>query len=421
MLIAGTSIVDISPKKGVQLAGYPHCPRPNKGVHDPLYAACLYLSDGKNDISLVTVDLLYIGKQYVKKVREATGKTVMISASHTHSGPWASDVLASEYAEGICANEEYADFLCDRLCRCINEASKNTFGAVLGAGETLCGAEQGVGGNRRTKGGICDQTVNVLAVKDQNAMRACLVNYALHPTFLHAENELVSADYPAYIRRYFSFAYPDALTLFAQGASGDQSSRYHRTGQNFEESARVGTTIAAEARRCIENMDFCSHVPIDVRSEEIDLPMRRFLPEEQARQNLENAQKAFEAAKNADYIAMRNAELALFGAENAALFAKMHKNGFKTNELPCEIQIVTLGDTSIVGISGELFVCYALKIKSFSPSAKTFVFGATNGSLPGYVYPPEAEEEGGYEIGTSMLSALAGDKITAHVKKMMNR
>jgi len=87
MLIAGTAIIDISPEKGVELAGYPHSPRPNTGVHDPLYAACLYLNDGTADVALVTMDLLFFGKSYVKKIRERTGKTVMFTTSHTHSGP----------------------------------------------------------------------------------------------------------------------------------------------------------------------------------------------------------------------------------------------------------------------------------------------------------------------------------------------
>ncbi|MCL2815340.1 MAG: hypothetical protein FWD23_12135, partial [Oscillospiraceae bacterium] len=305
-------------------------------------------------------------------------------------------------------------------CRLIEKAASETFRAEFGSGTGICGAEQGVGGNRRKQGGICDPSVNVLAVKDKSGeVRACLVNYALHPTFLHAENTLVSADYPAYIRRYFSFAYPNAVALFAQGASGDQSSRYHRTGQNFEEAARAGTTIAVEARRCVESMTFYETAPIKVKSEQIELPLRRFAPADEAKKELEKAKAEFERARNAGYISMRNAELALFGAENAVTFAEMHKKGFVTKELPCEIQTVSIGGTLIVGIQGELFVSYALDIKAASGAERTFVFEVTNGALPGYVCTPEAEKEGGYEAGTSMLSSLAGAHIVNQVKKMM--
>ena len=121
---------------------------------------------------------------------------------------------------------------------------QDLFDASLGTYVGHCGAESGVGGNRREKGGLCDPTVNVLAVKDTaGVLRACMLNYALHPTYLHAENVLVSADYPGYFRRFMQFAYPECITLFAQGTSGNQSSRYHRVAQNFEEAARVGTTL----------------------------------------------------------------------------------------------------------------------------------------------------------------------------------
>ena len=57
LLKAGVAVTDISPRPGVELAGYPHHPRPNKGVHDPLQAACLFLDDGRTKLALVTLDL----------------------------------------------------------------------------------------------------------------------------------------------------------------------------------------------------------------------------------------------------------------------------------------------------------------------------------------------------------------------------
>jgi neutral ceramidase len=58
-LTAGVSIIDISPAKGLELAGYPHCPRYNTGIHDPLYASCIYLDDGKIKLVMIAVDLLF--------------------------------------------------------------------------------------------------------------------------------------------------------------------------------------------------------------------------------------------------------------------------------------------------------------------------------------------------------------------------
>lgn len=420
MLKAGVSIIDISPKPGVELAGYPHCPRPNTGVHDPLYASCLYLDNGIDHIVIVTLDLLYFGKKYVKELRKKTRKNILFSSTHTHSGPWASSVLASELAEGITENEEYIKELLEKLEQCINEATTNTFEAKAGSFVGRCGAEQGVGGNRREKGGVCDPSVNVLAIKDSKGqVRACLVNYALHPTFLHAESTVVSADYPGYIRRFLSFAYPNAVTLFALGAAGNQSSRYHRVGQEFEEAARVGTTIGVEVRNCIEKMEYFDNIDISAKSEEVQLPLRHFPSIEEAEKQLEIAQKTFEQTRNSDYITARNAELALFGAENILSYAKLNAQGYKSDELPCEIMLAAIGDTVIAAVQGELFVEFALEIKAMRPNKKTFVFTTSNGSLPGYVYTRQAGIEGGYEVGTSMLDNSAGEVIINKIREMI--
>ena len=88
MLKAGIAIRDISPKPGVEMAGYPHCPRPNIGVHDPLYCVALHLDNGRDSVTMLTFDLLYFGKKYCKIIREKFDGNIMFTSSHTHSGPW---------------------------------------------------------------------------------------------------------------------------------------------------------------------------------------------------------------------------------------------------------------------------------------------------------------------------------------------
>lgn len=423
MLKAGTSLVDISPREGIALAGYPHCPRYNTGVHDPLYAACLYLTNGKREVVIVTLDLLYIGKQLVKKLRNKIGVDIMFCASHTHSGPWASTPLASEISENIYPDEEYIQDLLQKLEHAIRNAMEITFDAQLGTGIGHCGAEQGVGGNRRTPNGVCDPSVNVLAVRDMNGvLRACLLNYALHPTFLHAESTVVSADYPAYVRRYLRFAFPKAVFLFAQGTSGNQSSRYHRVAQDFEEAARVGTTLGVAVFHCIKDVRFDSELPIEVHSKEAGLPMKTFPPLEQAEREMLLARQRFAAMDDSDYITKRNAELSMFGAENNFYFSRLAQEGaLNSDELPCEVQVVRLGDTLLTGIQGELFVEYGLQIKTLSPFEKTFVFSVTNGSLPGYIYTPQAGREGGYETGTSVFSDQAGGVVVRTFQDLLKQ
>lgn len=421
MLKAGIALVDISPKPGVQMAGYPHCPRPNIGVHDPIYCGVLHLDDGKNSITMVTFDLLYFGKVYCRELREKLGGNIMFTTSHTHSGPWSSTPLASELAEGLHDDPEYIAELLPKVEAAIVEARANTFPAKLATGVGHCGKEQGVGGNRRIKNGVQDDSVNVICVKDMNGtVRGILLNYALHPTYLHAENLYVTADYPGYVRRYLSFAYPEAKFMFAQGTSGNQSSRYHRVGQNFEEAARVGSTLGVEVFHTIEKMEFSDDIEISYRSAETDLPTREYPPVEVARQEMEEARKAFREMPDDDYIAKRNCELAMFGKENEFYYAEIAAaDGDITDaELPCEVNTLVLGDTLICATQGEIFVEYGLELKAASPYKKTFVFEVTNGALPGYIFTPDAVDDGGYEVGTSIFTGDAGAKVVETLKKL---
>lgn len=109
----------------------------------------------------------------------------------------------------------------------------------------------------------------------------------------------------------------------------------------------------------------------------------------------------------------------MFGAENIYYYAKQTAEGISGDEeLPCELQTVVLNDTLIVALQGEMFVEYGLAIKEASPYKKTFVFEVSNGSLPGYIYTPEAGIEGGYEVGTSMFAPNAGEVLVEQVKEM---
>ena len=111
----------------------------------------------------------------------------------------------------------------------------------------------------------------------------------------------------------------------------------------------------------------------------------------------------------------------MFGAENVYAYAKYEVENPELNkgELPCEINIVTLGDTMIYALQGEIFVEFGLELKAMSPCKKAFVFEVSNGSLPGYIYTAESVAEGGYEVGTSAFAENAGAEIVRNFKELI--
>ena len=422
MLRAGVKIADITPKKGVQLGGYPHCPRQNEGVHDRPMASCFFLDNGKKKMAMVVTDLFLLNKELAARVRSHFDFDITLTASHTHSTPNTGYVHSFEADEGVEVSKEYVDFVEKTFVDLVRAASEDTFEAELGSYIGVCGADRGIGGNRRVKGGLCDPTVNVIAIREKESatVRGIWLCYALHPTYLHAENVLVSADYPAYIRRHLSFAYPEAIFGFSQGTSGNQSSRYHRVGQDFEEACRAGTTLGNAVEDCVELMDFYDDIDISVDRTSIELPRRQFAPSETQIEAMEAARKRVrdlkaQGADVSDYITYRNAELDMFGAEDLYYLAKEIEAGPTEFDslFNNEISVIRLGDVTLVTSQGEIFVEYGLAIKDGSPDEKTVIVEMANGELPGYVYTAEALEDdgGGYEISNSRLTPEAGKMI----------
>ncbi len=422
---AGVALADISPKEGVSLGGYPHHPRHNTGVHDPLYAACLYLDDGETRLVIVTMDLLMFSKRYVRTVREAAAaatdvpaSNIMICCSHTHSAPRASAMFTMDAVErGQGPDEGFVAATNASLVDLIRSAVSDPFDAAVGVGRGYCGREDGVGGNRRDPMGIADPEVWTIGVKDAaGKWRAVLVKYALHPTFLHSDNLLVSADYPGYIRSRLARTVPEATFLFAQGTSGNQSPRYFRSGKTFAEAERVGGAIATEAQAVLDAMTVSRESKLLARSVETDIELRSLPDRAEAERRAEQARKEWEtiAAGGAGERDVWNAELKFLGAEDTLSFVMLRDSGsidIVSEDLPAEIQVIGIGDARMVCLPGELFVEFGLSIQFRAPFARCFVVELANGVLPGYAVTARACAEGGYEVGASLLTARSGEQL----------
>lgn len=429
MIKAAMTRADITPPLGLELAGYPHYPRNNTGFHDPLYAACMYLNNGKQEVALVTLDLLFFSKKHVAAARrlakEKCGideQNIMISCSHTHSGPWASGRLDIESLEaGKEQPKEYVQTVINTIADIICNAKNNSFNAYFTSGVTVCGAESGIGGNRRIPGGPHDPLVSVMAIKDEtDTVRGIMVNYTLHPTFIHEWSNVCTADYPCYLKMQLEEMEPNALVGFAQGTSGNQSSRYYRQGESYDEAERVGRILGKAAHTVLEKAKWTSELPIKVASSEIELELRDFGTEEELIAQVEHDEKIYkelyakygDSENREEYYLWQNANLKLLGSEDQLGYVRMQKAGINvellSDEAPAEIHIIRLGGTLIVGLPGELFVEYGLYIKALAGFGTVIINELANGCLPGYLYTPESLVTGGYETDTSMLGENFG-------------
>src|SRR5688500_18635202 len=92
-LTVGAAAVDVTPPRGCPMAGY-YSVRGAEGTHDLLFAKALVLEKDGVKAALVALDLISTTRGLVEESRKLIekqtgipGKHVMISATHSHTGP----------------------------------------------------------------------------------------------------------------------------------------------------------------------------------------------------------------------------------------------------------------------------------------------------------------------------------------------
>lgn len=421
-LKAGSSQVEITPTDSQFLLGYPHVERYSTGVHDKLWASALYLSDGANQAVFVGNDIIFVAKKNVQQARRrieaATGvpaANIMISASHTHSGPNTVGYACFD-ADPVVPDPdpEYVQFMEDRIV----EAAIKAFEKAQSAKAGLAIADDtGVGTNRRDPNGPADHNVPVLMVKnaetDENI--ACMLVCSMHPTVIHEDISLVTGDFPSLARQYLQekVVGAECPVVYHMGPSGNQSPRHVTKANTFEEAERIGQILGKAVEKVLPEIVYSSELAVSVKSDELaELPRKEFPSVEDAQVKVDKAVKKLETLRNtnASKQETRTAECDWFGAEETVVMARMATTGrldqAAASVLPAEIQVISVGDWNFVGWQGEVFVEYSLAVKE--KAANTFVVSLANGELQGYVATKEAAEEGGYEASNSIFTYETG-------------
>jgi hypothetical protein len=92
-LRAGAGKADITPQTGYYLGGWTRADRIAQGQHTRLFSRAMVLERDGRKVALVAVDLFMVGGGMVKHIGDALAsrgfseRNILISASHTHSGP----------------------------------------------------------------------------------------------------------------------------------------------------------------------------------------------------------------------------------------------------------------------------------------------------------------------------------------------
>ena len=421
-LQAGSAQIDISPKDSQFLFGYPHVERYSTGINDPLLSSALYINDGQTAAIIVANDIVFVGKKSSQRIRERItaqtgigGDHIMISATHTHSGPMTIDYISNE-ADPIVpkTDQKYVQFMEDRLVEAAVKAYKNAQPARIGL---AIADSTGVGTNRRDPKGPADMNVPVLLVQNAAGTEsiACMLVCSMHPTVLHEDSKLVSGDFPGYARMYLQkyCVGTKCAVLNHTGPAGNQSPRHVTKANTFAEAQRLGEILGKAVEKVLPTIQFQTSASIKCKQSLLDLPKRAFPDVATAQKKLDKAIARLEHLRTsgAPRQEVRTAECDWFGAEETLTMAKAAAEGRLSQgyelALPAEIQIIKIGPWAFVGWQGETFVDYALAVKKLFKN--TFIISCANGELQGYIVTKEANDEGGYEASNALLSYESGD------------
>src|SRR5947207_6978073 len=141
----GLARVKITPQQPVFMAGYASRNKPYESVHDDLFAKVLVLDDkaGTRGV-MVTTDLIGFSAEIATPLRERVAakmktdaKSVILSSSHTHTGPTLSLDATPRESKSLADAERTAGYtreLCDKIIDAAAEATTKLQPAKLSWG-----------------------------------------------------------------------------------------------------------------------------------------------------------------------------------------------------------------------------------------------------------------------------------------------
>jgi hypothetical protein len=434
-LRVGAAAVVITPPAGTPMAGYYH-ERAAEGVHDDLYAKALVLEKDGVKAALVSLDLISTTRTMVDEARREVAKTtgvpgehVLISATHSHTGPVLSGRGVRESFLGGSSDlaQRYAAELPARIARAVEQAEKALKPARLSLGR---GREETIAFNRRfhmkdgTVGwnpgklnpnilkpaGTIDPEVSVVYFESADKKPlATYVNYAVHLD--NVGGLKVSADMPATLSKLLAeFKGPEMVTVYTTGCCGDVNHinvNWAERQGGFENAARMGTILAGEVLKTWPNLKAVEPGALRVKRATVKLPLPKVTPDD-----VEKAQDVVNRLKDA-----RAKKPAFLEQVQAFKVLDVQARDGKPNEV--EVQVVALGaDVAWVSLPGEIFVELGLAIKQDSPFRYTILAELANGSV-GYVPSHRAYPQGNYEVVSARCAEGSGELLVETAVRLL--
>ncbi|MEX2568186.1 MAG: neutral/alkaline non-lysosomal ceramidase N-terminal domain-containing protein [Cyclobacteriaceae bacterium] len=452
-LWVGVSTVDITPPLPVSLDGQMRL-RVAEEVETPLTASVVALENingSKKQISIwVAMELVVITdklkemilKAVNQKLPEIDTKKIIISATHTHTGPTTREgnfILPDE----VTTIDETLNFLTDRVVQAISKAWESRIpGSVSwGIGQSKLATNRRAtyyDGSSKMYGntdlpefrgleGVEDHDVNLLFFWDEkDKLLASVINVACPAQEVEGRSS-INADFWYPVREKLREKFGDDLVVLGWiGAAGDQSPHLMygdkaeermlklRNLDRLEELARRIVVTVEDVYQVVEK-DRYTDVALVHEVKRINLPKRWVTAEAvaEAKNSISAWEKLDEETKLKQY------RLLKWHGALLDRYEKQLQNPDETYDV--DFHMVRLGDVAVCTNPFELFTEYGIRIKARSNALQTFVVQLVGGGT--YLPTMEALRGGHYSaiIQSTEVGPEGGDILVEETVRGINK
>jgi neutral ceramidase len=412
-LRVGAARVDITP------AADSANPPSGKYAHEHLYVRAIVLDDGSARAALVGADqsglpenVWAAASKEIAKELDCPIPNILMSATHTHSGggTWGPGAAQPANAPPPPIVGQILDAV--KQAKAKLQPARMGFGtgvSYLNVNRDVIDPATRLWTQGPNLNGSSDKTVAVLKFETPDGQPiAAYVDYAMHPVNGYLAG-FISADFAGATSRYVEQAYGDKMvSVFAQGASGDQNPLYLRAGTNALAS-RSGVPITGN---------------VLVR-EKVEAPLRDGKVTEHpldpaVRDNLERVMDSEGVLLGEEVIrVMTNttrmeSDPQISAGQDMASCPGRHRldnvregtPGKYEDGDPVQIRlgVLRIGDVALASVDAELYTNIGKRLKEQSPMANTVMVTLANGRAnSGYIPDDASFQANTFQVLSSRL------------------
>jgi hypothetical protein len=360
-LRAGAALRVITPEPLLPVSGGLGPTEPADKKMGELTARAMVLEADGQRVAIVSVDVLgfpaVLADRARKLVPRIPAENIVIGATHTHSAP---DCYAFPDGQGGHTGDlAWMQLVCQRIAEAVNEALDQLQPAKLriATGEV----RQGIAYNYYAPD-LYDRRASVIQVVDaEDHGIATLINFAVHPEVLGAEQGICSPDLVGPLCELVEQE-AGGVALFMNGAQGgmitadnralDQPSDarrgYWEDRRTWDECVRIGNALAEDALQMIGAASWQTNPQLVCRARDVTVPVE----------------------SDALWDVVQHSPLKYPHGQNRTITSR--------------INLICLGDARILTIPGEALPNVGFYLKRKMGAQHNLLFGLTNDAF-GYI------------------------------------